>query len=122
MDGGLRPVFQSLVGRVVASIGGPHDVQLVRRVVQPETVAHLLVHHLFFVKGCDEECHVRQSLVRGELSPDRFHKEFLQFDQHVKQYSVSQVGIEYEEEGEPEKDFEPGGNCVVHNRLESLSL
>ena len=58
---------------------------------------------LFFVKGCDEECHVRQSLVRGELSPDRFHKEFLQFDQHVKQYSVSQVGIEYEEEVVDEK-------------------
>lgn len=38
------------------------------------------------------------SLLSGELSPDRFHKEFLQFDQHVKQYSVSKVGIEYEEE------------------------
>ena len=37
-------------------------------VVQPETVAHLLVHHLFFVKGCDEECHVRQSLSGGAVA------------------------------------------------------
>ena len=32
------------------------------------------------------------------------------------------VEVMFDAPGEPEKDFEPGGNCVVHNRLESLSL
>ena len=115
--------LQSFVRTVIASVRHPYDVQLVRRIIQLKTVFHLLVHYIFFVECRNEEGNFRQVCVRcRQRTLHRLHEKLFQLDKNIKHNSIAQIGVEHNEQGNPENNFKTKGRGFVHNYICLLLL
>ena len=106
-DINLRIGLQQFVGAVVAAVGDPHDAELVAGIVKSQRVLHLICNDVFLIIGTDHQCDGGKILVSRENGLLGFPlEEPFQPDDEVQQYSVTDVGVEHDEQHGPEQDFQ----------------
>ena len=115
----FRVLPEQVVRTVAGAVGDPHDAKFLARIVQLTDVLHLLADDVLLVVGTDHQRHLGQLVIVDDGLLFASHKKTFQGYERIKQQPVAQIGVEYDEQAEPETDLQC---CHYASSLFSVSL